>query len=154
MSLFALAAIGFGWGAPLGKFLMRFAVLVGIGFFGVTQIWSDSFLLFIAYEAAIMPSVTIVYGYCYFRYRSPGSGFLTLGTLTGILAAILDAQPSIHLKTYFEFDEHGIFHLVKMLSLLLMAIGVHRGVGKKYPLIALPPIPTDEASKSEKTGVL
>ncbi|MCY2978640.1 MAG: hypothetical protein NTU79_08265 [Planctomycetota bacterium] len=126
MAYFALAAIGFVWGAEIAKFLMPFAVLVEIGFFGITQIWSGSFLLFIAYEAAILLSVTILYGYSYFRYRSPGSGFLTLGTLIGILAAILDAQPSLHLKVYWELDEHGIFHLVQMLSLFLMAMGVYK----------------------------
>ena len=46
-------------------------------------------------------------------------------TSAGIVAAAIDTQSSLQLTFIWTFNNHGIFHLIQMLSLLLLTIGVY-----------------------------
>lgn len=131
MALFTITAVTMTWNDELSRRCVPFCMALAIGFFAVTQIWSDSFLLFIVYEAISMIVALTLYTACFWFRRERGSEFLAAGILVGIAAAIADTQTSMQVTMIWTFDNHGIFHLVQMLSLLLITIGIqmsHRSV--------------------------
>jgi hypothetical protein len=126
MALFVIAAITMFVGHEKSRRFVLPAVMVAFTFFTITQIWSDSFLLFVIYECIAMLLSLTLYSICFWQRRSAGSGFLAAGVLVGILAVIIDTQKTLHMTLIWEFDNHGLFHLVQMISLLLLTIGIAR----------------------------
>lgn len=124
MALFLIAAVTLHWSPQLGKRCLPYGIVIAFAFFVVTQIWSDSFLLFVIYEAISLLLALTLYLSCFWIRRAKGSGWLAAGIVVGIVAATLDAQPSIQLNFIWTFNNHGVFHLVQMISLLLLSIGV------------------------------
>jgi len=53
------------------------------------------------------------------------SGVTGMKTSAGIVAAAIDTQSSLQLTFIWTFNNHGIFHLIQMLSLLLLTIRVY-----------------------------
>jgi hypothetical protein len=126
MALFVIAAITMFVGHEKSRRFVLPAVMVAFTFFTITQIWSDSFLLFVIYECIAMLLSLTLYSICFWQRRSAGSGFLAAGVLVGILAAVIDTQKTLHMTLIWEFNNHGLFHLVQMISLLLLTIGIAR----------------------------
>ena len=126
MALFVIAAITMSVGHEKSRRLLLPAVMVAFAFFTITQIWSDSFLLFVIYECIAMLLSLTLYSMCFWQRRAAGSGFLATGVLVGILAAVIDTQKTLHMTLIWEFNNHGLFHLVQMISLLLLTIGLYR----------------------------
>lgn len=124
MAIFVIAAVTMHWTPQFGKRCLPYGMLIAFGFFIVTQIWTDSFLLFVIYEGISMLLALSLYLSCFWLRRERGSGFLAAGIVVGIVAATLDAQPSIQLQFIWTFNNHGVFHLVQMFSLLLLTLGV------------------------------
>lgn len=124
MAVFVIAAVTLHWSPQHGERCLPYGMLLAFAFFLVTQIWSDSFLLFVIYEAISMLLALTLYVSCFWLRREKGSGFLAVGIIVGIVAAALDAQPSVQLNFIWTFNNHGVFHLVQMVSLLLLTIGV------------------------------
>lgn len=124
MALFLIAAVTMHWSPELGIRCLPYGMLIAFTFFVVTQVWSDSFLLFVIYEAISMLLALILYLSCFWLRREKGSGLLAAGILVGIAAAIIDTQSTLRFTFIWEFNNHGIFHLVQMISLLLLTIGV------------------------------
>lgn len=83
-------------------------------------------MLFVVYEAIAMIVALTLYAVCFLFRRKQGSGFLAVGVVVGIAAAIFDTQTSMQVTLIWKFDNHGVFHLVQMLSLLLITIGLYR----------------------------
>jgi hypothetical protein len=67
-----------------------------------------------------------LYTICFRQRNATGSGYLAGGVLVGILAAVIDTQKTLHVTLIWEFNNHGVFHLVQMISLLLLTIGLYR----------------------------
>ncbi len=124
MALFVIAAITMSVGHEKSRRLLLPAVMVAFTFFTITQIWSDSFLLFVIYECIAMLLSLTLYSICFWQRRAAGSGLLAAGVLVGILAAVIDTQKTLHMTLFWEFNNHGLFHLVQMISLLLLTIGI------------------------------
>jgi len=124
MALFVIAAITMSVGHEKSRRFLLPAVMVAFAFFIITQIWSDSFLLFVIYECIAMLLSLILYSMCFWQRRAAGSAFLAAGVLVGILAAVIDTQKTLHMTLIWEFNNHGLFHLVQMISLLLLTIGI------------------------------
>lgn len=125
MALFVIAAVTMHWNPELGRRCLPFGIATALLFFVITQVWSDSFLLFVAYEAISMFLALVLYLSCFWSRREQGSGFLVAGIVVGIVAAAVDTQSSLQLTFIWTFNNHGIFHLVQMISLLLLTIGVY-----------------------------
>jgi hypothetical protein len=130
IALLAVAAVSHAWNDDLARRFLRPAMCIGVAFFAVTQLWSDSFLLFVLYEGVTMTAALGLYLWCFWRAETRhGSGFLALGLMAGILAAVVDTQSTLQVECVWVFNNHGIFHMVQMPSLLLLAIGLHRSLG-------------------------
>ncbi len=72
-----------------------------------------------------MIATLTLYTACFWLRREKGAEFLSAGIIVGIVAAIVDTQSSLQMTWIWTFNNHGLFHLVQMLSLLLIAIGIH-----------------------------
>lgn len=55
-----------------------------------------------------------------------GAGLLALGVLLTLVAAAVDTQSTLRLQCIWPFDNHGIFHLIQMLGLLIIALRLYR----------------------------
>ncbi len=135
MALFAVAAVTMTWSGEMAKRCLPLGIGIALSFFAITQLWSDSFMLFVVYEAIAMIGALVLYAACYWFRSERGSGFLVAGILVGIAAAIVDTQSALQLTLIWTFDNHGMFHMVQMVSLLLTTIGIHLShrVGQVQP---------------------
>lgn len=141
MALFVIAATTMSVGHERSRRFLLPAIVIAFMFFTITQIWSDSFLLFVIYECIAMVLSLTIYSMCFWQRRTAGSGLLAAGVLVGILAAVIDTQKTLHLTLIWEFNNHGVFHLVQMISLLLLTIGLYRSH-------------REEISREEQGGVI
>ena len=116
MALFVIAAITMSSGHEKSRRFLMPAIMI----------WSDSFLLFVIYECMAMFLSLTLYTMCFWQRSAAGSGYLATGVLVGILAAVIDTQKTLHVTLIWEFNNHGVFHLVQMISLLLLTIGLYR----------------------------
>lgn len=127
VALFAVAAASHRWDDAVARRLLPASVGIALAFFATTQIWSDSFLLFVAYEGLAMVVALALYASCLWcSAPRRGSGFLAAGVLIGLLAAAVDTQSGLRVRLFWEFDNHGMFHLVQLISLSLLTIGIYR----------------------------
>lgn len=124
MALFLIAAVTMYWNPERGKRCLPYGMVTAFAFFLITQMWSDSFLLFVIYEAISLLLALILYLSCFWIRREKGSGLLAAGIVVGIVAAVVDTQSTLRFTFIWEFNNHGIFHLVQMISLLLLTMGV------------------------------
>ena len=125
VALVALSAVAHIGRENISKRLLPVASGFAFVFALVTQLWSDSFLLFVAYEAIMMTFALSLYVACLWgSNRRRGSGALALGVLLTIAAAAIDTQTTMRMNIVWEFDNHGIFHLIQMLGLLIISVGL------------------------------
>lgn len=138
MSLFAVAAVSHGWNDAAGSRVLAVAVGAAAFFFLLTQFASGSFLCFIAFEAVTILIVLAIFGACSLRGdRRPGSAMLTLGVMLCLVAAMVDVVYPLRVTCIWEFDNHGLFHLVQMSALLPLSIGAIQSCGQ-------PDLPTSD----------
>ncbi len=127
VSLFAVAAVSHRWDDELARRFLPAGLGIAIVFYLATQFGGGSFLLFVVYEALMMLIALWLYLSCFWLVDPVrGSGFLAAGVFVGLLAAAINAMPRMELHFLWTFDNHGLFHLVQMASLILLAIGLHR----------------------------
>jgi hypothetical protein len=127
MALFAITAISMMWGSRAALRCLPVGLLIAVIFFGVTQFWSDSFLLFVVYEAISMILALVLYAAGFWLRREPGSHYLAFGIIVGLIAAGVESQSHLRFSVAgYHIDNHGIFHLVQMISLALLTIGVYQ----------------------------
>lgn len=128
MAAFVLAAASYSLHPNTAPRLIVPAGIVALLFFTLTQLGSGSFLFFVLYEAVALVVSLGLYLVGVFR-RTPGSSLLACGVGISIVAATLDAIPSLSLQIGpWSFDRHGIFHLVQMPSLILLTFGIVRSL--------------------------
>lgn len=127
VALFAVAAVSHRWNDDLARRCLPTGLGIALVFFLATEFWSNSFLLFVAYEALMMLIALWLYLTCCWRVGpARGSGYLAAGVFVGLLAAAINSLPGLQLHFIWTFNNHGLFHLVQMVSLTLLAIGLHR----------------------------
>jgi hypothetical protein len=130
VSFVSLAAISHYWNGRLGKQLLPVGFVIAMVFALITQIGSDSFLLFVAYEAVMMTLALILYVACCWRVdKQAGAGFISAGIFLTLIAAAVDTQSSLRFDCIWTFDNHGVFHLIQMTAILTLTIGLCRASG-------------------------
>ncbi|MFO0912655.1 MAG: hypothetical protein U0795_06845 [Pirellulales bacterium] len=123
-ALFVVAAVALTIGERPAYRSLPWAVVVALIFFSVTQLWSDSFLLFIMYEGLMLLFALTLYARSYALTGTQGTGFLAVGVLIALLAGGVDSQTGLRLNLFWSFDNHGLFHLVQMLSVMFFRLGL------------------------------
>lgn len=139
LGMIAVAAAYDRWGAVAGKRALPVAVLAGAGFYGITVLAEGAFVAFVAYEAVAMGFALVVYAQLA-RRQQPGAGLLAVGILVTLVAAIVQ-QTDWTVTILWPLDHNGIFHLIQMPGVLLMALGVRqslRSADRVVPTLARP----------------
>jgi hypothetical protein len=125
VALVGLAAISHCWSNSFSRKLFPLAPLLAIAFTFLTQIWSNSFVMFIVYEAVMMTLALALYTKaCFRRKDARGYGLIAFGILVSLVAAVFDTQSHLKFHWAWTFDCHGIFHLIQMLGMLPLFLGV------------------------------
>jgi hypothetical protein len=130
VSFVSLAAVSHYWNGRLGKQLLPVGFVIAMVFTMITQIGSNSFLLFVAFEAVMMTLALSLYVACCWRPgRQDGAGFIAVGILLTLIAAAVDTQSGLRFDCIWTFDNHGVFHLIQMVAVLILTIGLCRVSG-------------------------
>lgn len=110
--------------APVPKGILILFIAVAVVFYGVTVVFPGSFLVFIAYEAIAMLFALGAFIYLDFKIPARWTFLMTGGIALSIIAAVIQATGSIGFTLIWEFDHNGVFHLVQMPGIVLLAAGV------------------------------
>jgi hypothetical protein len=123
VALFVVAASVDGFGLPIARRLLLPLLAIGVVFYLVTCLLPGGFLLFILYEGLALLLVLGLYLRLMFVRKGPGAGWMLAGVVVTLLAAVLQASP-VAVTLIWPFDHNGIFHLVQMIGVVLLACGV------------------------------
>jgi hypothetical protein len=127
VALFGVGALGDWRGERAARAALPWAVAAAVGFFVMTQLSARGFDLFIAYEAVVMSLALVIYGWLWLARQAHGAARLTGGIALTLLAAAVQ-QTARTVRLYWTFDHNGLFHLVQMAALLVIASGIQAGL--------------------------
>lgn len=124
LGLFVVASLFDLGGEQLARVALPIMLAVGVGFFLFTLWKPGTFMTFLAYEALAMIFALGAYGYVFFNDSLAGAGWLAVGILVTILAALVQATGKAGKGIVWYFDNNGVFHVVQMLGLVLLWLGL------------------------------
>jgi len=111
------------WGEGAAQRVLPIMIAVGVGFFALTLVWPDSFLVFIIYEAVAM--LFALGGYAWLGFhRFAGAWLMTSGVLVTIIAAGVQASGAVSFTLIWSFDYNGAYHLIQMIGIVLLVAGL------------------------------
>lgn len=129
VALFGVGLIHDLWGPARARRWLPVLITLGVAFYLQRWLLSSSFLAFIVYEGVVMLVALIAYGVLAMRGRLPGAGLVAAGILVTIAAAIMQSTKPAPIRIVWPFDHNGLFHLVQMPGLVLLAAGIGRSLG-------------------------
>lgn len=123
-----IVAVGYDiWGLAVARRLLPIMLIVGVGFFGVTLIWPDSFLVFILYQAIAMLIALSGYLWLAAGGHLGGAWLMVAGILVTIIAGGVQAS-NISFTLIWQFDHNGAYHLIQMVGVVLLVAGLRMGL--------------------------
>ncbi|MEE9207481.1 MAG: hypothetical protein V3U67_03760 [Gemmatimonadota bacterium] len=133
VALFLVGAV-YDWsGEKLARRLLLPAVASGVLFYGAMLILGGSFLVFVLYEALAMTTAFVLYVLVTARKELPGAAQMAAGIALTMAAAGVQAS-ELALTIVWPLDHNGLFHLVQIGAMLVLARGL--AVGLSAPLAA------------------
>ena len=124
LGLIAVAAAVDSQGPERGRRWLWPAVGLWLAFYVVTVIANGAFLVFVLYEAVALIYALVVY-IRLARRSEAGALQLAAGIAVTLIAAVIQ-QSDLSFTLVWPFDHNGIFHLVQIPGIVLMADGVRR----------------------------
>jgi hypothetical protein len=128
VALFVVAVVFDLWGRAVAGRVLPFALLTGVGFFALTLVWPDRFLVFIIYE--ILAMLFALGGYILLAGRGTlaGAWLMVAGVFVTIVAAAVQVSKAVSFTLVWPFDHNGIYHLIQMVAILLLVAGLRRSL--------------------------
>lgn len=128
MSFFISAAIYDIWGMALTKKLLPYNLALGVFFYGLTLIWSDTFIIFSLYQATAM--LFALFGYIVLNIKNFkfGLALTLLGIAISITAAVLQTTSLSLFLGGLEFNKNGIYHLVQTIGIIFLTLGAKKSL--------------------------
>ena len=123
VALFLVGAIGEWRGEGAARAGLPWALAAGVGFFALTRIPGNGFGGFIVYEAVAMTASFVIFLGLWIARRSPGTGRVTIGVALTLAAAAVQVS-SLRMEIVWPFDHNGLFHLLLIVSVLVIAGGL------------------------------
>jgi hypothetical protein len=124
LGLFVVGALFDLSGEVIARNALPFMLAVGFIFFLITIFIPGTFLTFIVYEVVAMLFSLGVYIFLVFKGTLPGAGWMVAGVLVTIVAAIVQAIGKPGKSITWYFDNNGVFHLIQMIGVVLLAVGL------------------------------
>lgn len=132
VALFVVGAVYDFKGERAARISLILMLALALGFFVLTQVTSGNFVIFVAYEALAMLAALAMYTSLALKRRLEGAGVIAVGILLNMLAAAIQASQSIAVTIIVPFDHNGVFHLVQVVALAVLAGGLVKGMsGRK-----------------------
>ncbi len=128
VAMFVVGAVFDLRGARAARAWLAPMLVLALGFFTVTQVGSDHFMIFVVYEALAMFGALGVYLLLARDRRLAGASSVAAAILLNIVAAAIQATGSVALTIVVPFDHNGVFHLVQLLALVVLTRGLARGM--------------------------
>jgi len=75
------------------------------------------------FELSAMTFVVVGSGWLTVRSRRIDYALMTVGAALSALAALVQTQKAVSLTIIWEFDHNGLFHLIQMPGVILLAAG-------------------------------
>ena len=125
LGLFVVGALFDLSGEAIARMVLPLMLAIGFGFFLITVWKPGTFMTFIAYEAVAMLFALGVYVYLLFTSSLAGAGWMVLGVLVTIIAAVVQATGKAGKRIFWYFDNNGVFHLIQMLGMVLLYSGLN-----------------------------
>lgn len=127
VALFIVGVVYDIWGLAVARRLLPIMLIVGVGFFGVTLLWPDSFLVFILYQAIAMLFALGGYLWLAGRGHLDGAWLMVAGILVTIIAGGVQAS-AVSFTLIWQFDHNGVYHLIQMVGVVLLVAGLREGL--------------------------
>jgi len=122
VALVVVAAVRDWQGDQVARFLLPWAVSVGVASAVVNLWWGGSFLGFVVYEAVALLAALVIYGTLALRTQVNGAGTIAAGIVVSMLAAAIQAS-HLQARVLVRFDHNGLFHLVQIVATALIFAG-------------------------------
>jgi len=135
VALFLVGAIGDWRGEQAARAWLPWAVAAGTGVFVLTQISGSGFRAFIACEAAAMTTSFVIYLRLWIARKLAGAGTVAIGVALTLAAAAVQAS-SLGVQVVWPFDHNGLFHLIQIASVLVIANGLGRSLQHHHRTLA------------------
>lgn len=126
VALVVVAAAGDWWGDVTARRLLPWAMAAALAFFAVSQLFGGAFVIFIAYEGVATVAALAIYAMLA-RSGTPGASAVTVGLALSLVAAVVQMS-SLSLRLLVRFDHNGLFHLLQIVAVIVMATGVRRSL--------------------------
>jgi hypothetical protein len=124
LGLFVVGAVFDLSGEVTARAALPFMLALGVVFFLVTIIFPGTFLTFIVYEGIATIFALGVYVFLFYTNALPNAGWMALGVLVTIIAAVVQAAGQTGKSMLWYFDNNGMFHLIQMAGLLMLFLGL------------------------------
>jgi hypothetical protein len=120
MALFVVGAVRDWRGDRAARRTLPAMLVLTLAFYGATRASGGDFLVFVLYEAGALGFALAVYAWLAARRRRAGAAAMA-AALGVSLAAGLGT-----VRLLWEFDHNGVFHLVQLAGIVLLAAGLRR----------------------------
>ena len=126
VALFIVAVVYDIWGEAVARRVLPIMLVIGVGFFSITLVWPDNFLVFIIYEAVVL--LFALGGYIWLAWRGhlEGAWFIAAGIFLTIIAAGVQATNAFSFTFIWSFDHNGVYHLIQMVGIVSLAAGLRK----------------------------
>jgi len=131
VALFAVGAVYDMLGSRIAQRVLLIMITVGAVFYAVTLVFPNKFLVFVIFEMSVMLFALGVYCTLAIRGRLEGAGLIAAGILITIAAAAVQATGTLHFTFICQFDHNGIFHLIQMPAVIVLAAGLRAAMCAK-----------------------
>ena len=128
VALFLVGAIGDWRGWQAARTVLPWAMAAAVGFFAATQVSDRGFMFFIQYEGVAMVAALLIYLFLWAVRRFGGAGRLAAGIALTLVAAAVQVSSLSFQFIGWTFDHNGLFHLVQLVAVVVMASGLHAGM--------------------------
>lgn len=124
IALFLVGVVYDIWGTTVARRMLPVMVVISLGFFGITLLWPDRFLVFIIYQGVAMVIALGGYGWLAVTGDLEGAWLMVAGILVTMIAAGVQASGAVSFSFIWEFDHNGAYHLIQMVGLALLVAGL------------------------------
>ncbi len=133
LACFAAGAIRDTWGPRAACWAFVALTLSALGFTALAERIAQGFIAFVAYEATALVFALGAYSRLAWHTKFPGARRISAGILLTIIAAAVQTQPrQLHICG-IALDHNGLFHLIQLAALPLLANGLRAGFGEPNP---------------------
>lgn len=128
VALFIVAVVYDIWGEAIARRVLPIMTIVGVGFFGITRVWPDSFMIFIIYETVVM--FFALGGYIWLARRGylEGAWLMAAGIFVSIIAAGVQASHTFSFTFIWVFDHNGVYHMLQTAGIVLLVAGLRKAL--------------------------